>query len=394
MRIAYFQCTAGISGDMILGALVDAGLKLDTLKEELMKLKVPFDLKSRHVLKNGIGGTKVDVIVEEGHVHRHLSHIKNILQESELKGKVKADIIRIFTNLAEAEAKVHNTTVEAVHFHEVGAMDSIIDICGAVIGLELLKIEKIYCSPIHIGTGFTKCAHGIIPLPAPAVVQLLHGIKIYSKGIEKELVTPTGAAVISTLCDNFGEMPSMNIESCGYGAGDRELEIPNLLRICIGNLEDSKNRNFVKEGEAVKVEVNIDDMNPQFYEYISQKLFSAGARDVYLQTAFMKKNRIGSILCVNAGGEDLDRILKIIFEETTTIGVKVFNFHKYMLPYKVKKINTELGEFSVKVAFYGSKISNISPEYEECCERAEEYDMPIKKVYDIVKQTAARQNII
>ncbi|MHC6181214.1 nickel pincer cofactor biosynthesis protein LarC [Clostridium sp. JNZ X4-2] len=394
MKIAYFQCTAGISGDMILGALVDAGLKLDVLKNELMKLKVPFDLKSKHVLKNGIGGTKVQVIVEEGHVHRHLSHIRTIVQESELGEKVKEDIIKIFTNLAEAEAKVHNTTVEAVHFHEVGAMDSIIDICGAVIGLDLLKIEKIYCSPIHIGTGFTKCAHGIIPLPAPAVVQLLHGIKIYSKGVEKELVTPTGAAVISTLCSDFGEIPPMNMESCGYGAGDRELDIPNLLRICIGQLEDNENNNLAKEGEAVKIEVNIDDMNPQFYEYISKKLFSAGAGDVYLQTAFMKKNRIANILCVNACSADMDSILKVIFEETTTIGVKVFNFHKYMLPYKVEKINTDLGEFSVKIAFYGDKISNISPEYGECCDKAEKYGIPIKKVYDMVKQAAAKQNII
>ncbi|MCI1944767.1 LarC family nickel insertion protein [Clostridium luticellarii] len=246
MKIAYFQCSAGISGDMILGALVDAGLSLEALKNELMKLKVPFDLKSRRVLKNGISGTKVQVIVEEGHVHRHLSHIRAIVQESELKGKVKKDIMRVFTNLAEAEAKVHNTTVEAVHFHEVGALDSIIDICGSVAGLELLGIEKIYCSPIHIGTGFTKCAHGIIPLPAPAVVQLLRGIKVYSKGVKAELVTPTGAAVISTLCDDFGEIPFMSMESCGCGAGDRELEIPNLLRICIGQLEQNENRDLAE----------------------------------------------------------------------------------------------------------------------------------------------------
>ena len=176
MKIAYFQCTAGISGDMILGALVDSGLKLETLKSELMKLNLPFDLRSRHVLKNGIKGTKVQVVVNEGHVHRNLNDIKSIVQKSGFKGKVKENIIKIFTNLAEAEAKVHGTSVEAVHFHEVGAMDSIIDICGAAAGLDLLGIEKIYCSPIHIGTGFTKCAHGIIPLPAPAVVQLLHGM--------------------------------------------------------------------------------------------------------------------------------------------------------------------------------------------------------------------------
>jgi hypothetical protein len=197
------------------------------------------------------------------------------------------------------------------------------------------------------------------------VVQLLHGIKIYSKGVEKELVTPTGAAVISTLCSNFGEIPPMNVESCGCGAGDRDLEIPNLLRIYVGQLEQGIKNNLVREGKAVKIEANIDDMNPQFYEYISQRLFSAGAADVYMQTAFMKKNRIGNILCVNTCDENMDNVLKVIFEETTTIGVKVFNFHKYMLPYEIKKISTKLGEFSVKVAFYGDRVSNISPEYEE-----------------------------
>ncbi len=273
-------------------------------------------------------------------------------------------------------------------------MDSIIDICGAAAGLDLLGIEKIYCSPIHIGTGFTKCAHGIIPLPAPAVVQLLHGIKIYSKGVEKELVTPTGAAVISTLCSNFGEIPPMNVESCGCGAGDRDLEIPNLLRIYVGQLEQGIKNNLVREGKAVKIEANIDDMNPQFYEYISQRLFSAGAADVYMQTAFMKKNRIGNILCVNTCDENMDNVLKVIFEETTTIGVKVFNFHKYMLPYEIKKISTKLGEFSVKVAFYGDRVSNISPEYEECRERARECGIPVKEVYDIVKRAAVGQNMI
>ncbi|ALU36762.1 nickel pincer cofactor biosynthesis protein LarC [Clostridium autoethanogenum] len=390
MKIGYFQCTAGISGDMILGALVDAGLKLDDLKSELKKLKVPFDLKEKKVVKQGICCTKVDVIVKEEHVHRHLSDIKLIVENSQLDFKVKDKIIKVFTRLAQAEAKVHNTTIESIHFHEVGALDSIIDICGAVIGLNLLKIEKIYCSPIQTGIGFTECAHGIIPLPAPAVVQLLQGIKMYSKGIEEELITPTGAAIASTLCHDFGDIPLMGIENCGCGAGTRDLKIPNLLRIYIGNLvedediNDDKNQ-LLKEGEAIKVEVNIDDMNPQFYEYITEKLFSQGAKEVYMQTAFMKKNRIANILNINLHEENLDKVLKVIFEETTTIGVKVFRFHKYMLPYKIEKVNTDLGEISVKIAFYGDEILNISPEYDECCTKAREYGIPIKKVYDMVK---------
>lgn len=389
MKIAYFQCTAGISGDMILGALVDSGLKINILKEELMKLRVPFDLEEQKVMKNNICCTKVNVITKEKYNHRHLSDIKTIVEESNLNLKIKKKIIKIFTKLAEAEAKVHNTTVEAIHFHEVGAMDSIIDICGAVIGLDLLGIEKIYCSPIHIGTGFTECAHGIIPLPAPAVVELLKGIKVYSKGVEKELVTPTGAAIIATICSEFGEIPSMDIEVCGYGAGTRDLQIPNLLRICIGNLEENNTYGgFIKKGEAVKIEVNIDDMNPQFYEYIAEKLFTAGAGDVYLQPVYMKKNRIANMLSINGCYEDMDKLLKVVFEETTSIGVKVFKFDKYMIPYEIKKINTDLGQISIKLAIHEGKVLNTSPEYSECCVKAKEYNMPIKKVYDIVKEAA------
>ncbi|MEY7999231.1 nickel pincer cofactor biosynthesis protein LarC [Clostridium sp. Mt-5] len=394
MKIAYFQCAAGISGDMILGALVDAGLKLEDLKAELVKLNIPFDLEEKKVMKQEICCTKVNAIVKEEHVHRHLSDIAVIVESSQLGLKVKEKIMKIFTRLAQAEAKIHNTTIESIHFHEVGALDSIVDICGAVIGLNLLNIERVYCSPIHVGTGFAKCAHGIIPLPAPAVVELLHGIKVYSNGIENELVTPTGAAIISTICSDFGEIPLMNIQNCGYGAGTRDLDIPNLLRICIGDsaAEDEKanchSKQLTEEGEAVKIEVNIDDMNPQFYEYITEKLFSQGAKDVYVQTAFTKKNRIASILNVNAQKKDLDRVLKTIFEETTTIGVKVFNFHKYMLYYKMEKVSTDLGEISIKIAFYGDEISNISPEYGECCAKAKEYNIPIKKVYDMVKLSA------
>ncbi|MCI1944563.1 nickel pincer cofactor biosynthesis protein LarC [Clostridium luticellarii] len=387
MKTAYFQCTAGISGDMILGALVDAGLDLEDLKEELLKLHVPFDLKERKVMKQDICCTKVDVSVEEGHVHRHLSDISAIVENSHLNGKVKMKIMKIFRRLAQAEAKVHNTDVESIHFHEVGALDSIIDICGAVIGLDLLKIDKIYCSPIQVGTGFIKCAHGVIPLPAPAVLQLLRGVEIYSKGIEKELVTPTGAAVISALCSNFGDIPSMNIEKCGYGAGERDLDIPNMLRIYIGE-SDSEDISSLKEGEAVRIEAGVDDMNPQFYEYVSKKLFSQGAREVYVQTAFTKKNRIVSILNVSASSQDVSKLLKIIFRETTTIGVKVFRFHKYMLQYETVKIPTSLGEISTKIAFFENKIANISPEYDECCGKAIEYDIPVKKVYDMVKLSA------
>src|SRR5690554_5070908 len=235
MKIAYFHCFAGISGDMTLGALVDAGLDWEVLKEDLAKLPVTgYRLEKEKVVKQGISGTKVHVLTDEGHVHRHLGDIEEIINKSTLPEVVKERSIAVFTRLAEAEAKVHNTTIEKIHFHEVGALDAIIDIVGSVAGLYRLGIEEVYASPIQTGTGFTECAHGVMPIPAPATMELLQGVPIYAGEIEKELVTPTGAAILTTYCKEFGTMPSMKVESTGYGAGERNLAIPNLLRLTIG----------------------------------------------------------------------------------------------------------------------------------------------------------------
>ncbi|NLC38508.1 MAG: nickel pincer cofactor biosynthesis protein LarC, partial [Clostridia bacterium] len=235
MRIAYFHCFAGISGDMILGALVDAGLSFQQLQEDLAGLSLTgFRLEKEKVTRKGIGGTRIRVITEEGHVHRGLEDIKRIIQESSLPGAAKEKSIEIFTRLAQAEAKVHRSRVEEIHFHEVGALDAIVDIVGAVSGLRRLGIEEVYSSPLHIGTGFVHCAHGTIPVPAPATVELLKGVPVYSQGIDSELVTPTGAAILTSYCRHYGPMPPMRLLSCGYGAGTRDLSIPNLLRLQLG----------------------------------------------------------------------------------------------------------------------------------------------------------------
>lgn len=250
MRIAYFHCFAGISGDMILGALVDAGLDFEELQADLAKLPLKdYKLQMEKVSKQGIGGTKIHVIAEEGHVHRHLKDIREIIANSTLPEAVQEKSIEIFTRLAEAEAKVHQTSVDHIHFHEVGGVDAIIDIVGAVIGLWRLGVEQVYASPVHTGLGFTECAHGIIPVPAPATLELLQGVPVYSQRIEKELVTPTGAAILTAYCQDFGELPVMRIECIGSGAGDLDLMIPNLLRLIIGEKNNTDDHAYYRHGD-------------------------------------------------------------------------------------------------------------------------------------------------
>ncbi len=401
MRIAYFDCFAGISGDMTLGALVDAGLDWEQLQTDLAKLPLTgYRLQMEKVNKQGISGTKVHVLTEEGHVHRHLRDIKEIICNSTLPEVVKEKSIQVFTRLAEAEAKVHQTSIEQIHFHEVGALDAIIDIVGSVIGLWRLGIEEVYASPVHTGTGFTECAHGIMPVPAPATMELLQGVPIYSRDIEKELVTPTGAAIITTYCQNFGSMPPMRVDNTGYGAGQRDLIIPNLLRLTIGeklNQVGSEGhiryggKGDVHQGEALMVEANIDDMNPEFYDYLINKFLKAGAMDVFLRKIQMKKNRPAIVLSLLIHSHQLEKFYNQIFAETTSIGVRVYPVTKYMLPYEIITVITELGQAKVKVARFQGSVRNVAPEYEDCRKIAEEQQIPIKEVYDIIKYTAYQQ---
>ncbi|PKK82571.1 MAG: TIGR00299 family protein [candidate division Zixibacteria bacterium HGW-Zixibacteria-1] len=385
MKAIYFDCFAGISGDMTLGALVDAGLDIEKLKTELAKLKLEgYTITTEKVTKNGITGTKVNVQIEEQKAHRHLKHINEIIDNSDLGDDIKQAGKKIFLRLAEAEAKIHNTTIEKIHFHEVGAIDAIIDIVGSVIGIKLLGIEKIYASRIHVGRGFVDCRHGKIPVPAPATVELLKDVPVFSTGIEKELTTPTGAAIISTLADSFGNLPAMNIGQIGYGAGTSDLEIPNLLRVMIGEVAKSD-----YETDAVTViETNIDDMNPEFYEYVSEKLFKQGALDVYTSPVYMKKSRPGVLLSVIADNDRIDDIISILFSETTTIGVRMHQVERMKLQREITTVNTIYGDIRVKISKYKGQIKNIAPEYDDCKKIADENNIPLKDIYDAAKKAA------
>lgn len=400
MKIAYFDCFAGISGDMILGALVDAGLDWEQLKADLAELPLQgYHLEKKQVLKQGIGGTKIKVAVEHKHEHRCLSDIRKIILDSALPDTVKDQSMAIFTRLAEAEAKVHQTTLENVHFHEVGAVDAIIDIVGAVCGVWRLGLQKIYSSALHTGKGWTKSVHGVIPVPAPATLELLRDVPVYSKEIDKELVTPTGAAILTTLCRDFGQMPAMTIEQIGYGAGDHDLKIPNLLRVCIGETWEEHHShqahsadmpNKVHQSSALMMEVNIDDMNPEFYDYLMTKLLNAGAMDVFMETIQMKKNRPASKVSILIRPEQAENFYRIIFEETTSLGVRVYPVTKFHQPYEVVSVETELGSAKVKIVRYQDKVYNIAPEYEDCRSLAEQNRIPVKKVYDLVKYSAVQ----
>jgi hypothetical protein len=388
MHIAYFDCFSGISGDMIIGALIDAGLDLHQLNEELKKLKMGgYTLNAKKTTRRGIAGTRFSVDADNDQVERHLKDIEEILDHSDLGDDLKDRSKAIFRELANVEAKIHNCSPEEIHFHEIGAMDSIIDTVGSLIGLKLLGIETVYASRIPVGTGFVECDHGTLPLPAPAALELLTGIPIYASGIEKELVTPTGIIILKHVAKSFGFIPAMRIHQIGYGAGGRDLKIPNLLRVWIGESEEKRE---YEEDEVILIETNIDDMNPEFFGYTSEKLFEKGALDVFTTPIFMKKNRPGTLLSVLISSDKLDEMLSIIFAETTSLGIRLQHLERRKLPRELLTVETPFGSVRVKVSRVGEEIRNISPEYEDCKEIAATQGIPLRKVYEDAK-TAVRK---
>ena len=324
MRIAYFDCFSGASGDMVLGALIDAGLSVERLREELAKLRLShYDVKSEKVLKKGIGGSRAIVIIDDGHHHhhhRHLEHIEEIIGTSSLDESIKETSLKIFRRLAEAEAKVHQTTMDHIHFHEVGAMDAIIDVVGGVAGLAALGIERVYCSPLHVGSGTVKCAHGILPVPAPATAELIKGKPFYSTGVTGELLTPTGAAILTTVSSGFGPMPAMTMEQIGYGAGTSEPDIPNLLRVMIGEARDEL-RGHEKEHVAV-LEANIDGMNAQSHDHLMGRMMDMEALDVFLSPVRKGENRPGTLLTVTCRPLHVERFTDFLLRETAATGIR------------------------------------------------------------------------
>ncbi|MBA7495423.1 Pyridinium-3,5-bisthiocarboxylic acid mononucleotide nickel insertion protein [subsurface metagenome] len=384
MRAAYFDCFSGISGDMVLGALVDLGWPVEELKRELDKLDLfDYRIEAKKVAKRGIFSTQIKIRATEEKKERTLEDILSILDKSKLEEKVKERSRAIFTKLASVEAKIHGKSPQKIHFHELGGLDTIIDVVGAVAGMNYLGVEKAYSSPLPLGKGFVKCSHGILPLPAPATLELLKEVPVYGSDIEAELVTPTGAAIISNLAENFGQMPPMKIEHIGYGAGQRDLTIPNLLRVSIGVIKKAYEEDVVS-----LIQTNIDDMNPELYEHIVDRLFHEGALDVFLTPIQMKRTRPATMLSVIADEEKMEKMLEIIFDETTTLGIRISKIKRRKLNRENRKVSTKYGKIEVKIGKHDGVVKNISPSYEECRKLATHLKIPLKKVYQEAKQAA------
>ncbi len=390
----YLDCFAGISGNMLLGALLDAGAPEELLRAELAKLPVAgYELAISRVEKGGISAFYLDVQVDESvHEHRTLADIVSMIELSVLAPAVKETAKRIFTRLAEAEGKVHGVPAETVHFHEVGAVDSIVDIVGIAWALDYLGIEHIYASRLHVGSGFVKCCHGLMPVPAPATAELLHGIPYYQGEIAKELVTPTGAAVLATLGSGYGPLPESFVSSkIGYGAGTWNLEIPNVLRLYLGTVPPTvieKEAGSQDDGQCLVVETNIDDQSSELYGYVMDKLFAVGALDVWMTPIIMKKNRPAVKLSVLITEDCQAKAVEIILQETTSIGMRIYPVTRAMASREFIVIGLPWGDVRVKISSYQGRICNVAPEYEDCRKIAEESGVPLKVVQHVALKEA------
>jgi pyridinium-3,5-bisthiocarboxylic acid mononucleotide nickel chelatase len=433
MRIAYLDCFSGISGDMFLGALVDAGVPPKLLEAAVAALDIGARLEISRVMRAGISATKVDVYAngekdlprevfwqqhehnhpqhthshdhehshghenhddhhDHGHSHPHvhnehahgrgLPEIRDIIKDAAISSTAKSTAIKIFEALGRAEAEVHNTSPEEVHFHEVGAVDALVDIVCAAVGAESLAIDEWICSPLNVGGGTVKCAHGTLPVPAPATLKLLSGAPVYSSGPQVELVTPTGAAIVKTLSTRFDAFPAMKIESAGYGAGSRDFpEHPNLLRLTIGESTVGANPTPDASNESITVlETNLDDLNPQVLAYAMERLLAEGALDVFSVPVQMKKSRHGALLTVLAKTEDANRLTKTIFAETTTLGVRRREEQRQTLSRRWETVNTTWGPVRMKIANMNGSVQNYAPEYEDCRTLAESQHVPLRTI--------------
>ena len=419
MRIAYLDCFSGMSGDMFLGALVDAGIPSRVFEETVKALDIGARLEISRVNRSGISAIKVDVLVhgekelprevyweqqahqheehEHGHKHDHgsahthedkhehghgreLKEIKQIISTAAVSETAKQTAIAIFQALGEAESKIHNTDVDSIHFHEVGAVDAMVDILCAAVGAEVLGADDIVCSPLNVGGGTVKCAHGVFPVPAPATVELLKGAPVYSSGLNVELVTPTGAAIVKVLSKRFASFPQMKIEKTGYGAGTRDFQgHANVVRLTVGDSEDALNAGATHETVSV-VEANLDDLNPQVFGYVMDRLLEEGALDVFGIPVQMKKNRPGTLLTVLCRPQDSAKLTKLIFSETTTLGVRHREEDRQALQRKWVTVVTRWGEVRLKIASMNGTITNYAPEYEDCRRIAAEQHVPLKTV--------------
>ena len=387
MKIAYCDAFSGISGDMVIGALLDLGLSLDLLKTEYAKLPLDgYTLRQSERVQGSIRAIKFDVKVTGKQPARSFRSIADMLDASRLSEPVKTTALRIFTRLAEAEAHVHNTSVADVHFHEVGAVDSILDIVGAAIGFEALEIQTLYTGPLPLGSGFVSSRHGILPVPGPATAELLKGLPVRFEDGQSELVTPTGAAILAALAQPGP--PLFSITRVGYGAGARTLsDRPNVLRVCLGQPVSA-----VQYEHLLVLETNIDDLNPEWYDYVMERLFVAGARDVFLSSVHMKKNRPGILLRVLCSPQDRGRLSDIIFNETSTLGIRSYPVERLALRREQKEVQTEYGPVLVKIAYQPNGQVNCAPEYDDCKRLAQEKNIALKRVYEAALQGARSEH--
>jgi uncharacterized protein (TIGR00299 family) protein len=379
MRIAYLDCVSGISGDMLLGALVDAGVDLARIEAGINSLGFPpIRLVRDEVKRAGFRAAKIRVEHEPEHAHRHLHHITDKIDASQLTPTQKDLAKRIFTKLGEAEAHVHGTTIRKVHFHEVGAVDSIADIVGAAIGLDLLGVDRIVCAPVPTGGGYITIAHGRVSVPAPATAELLRGIPLAPSIVELELTTPTGAAVVATVVDEFGGLPPMTIEQIGYGAGDRDMkEQPNVLRLVVGTSGDGLATDVIWV-----LETNLDNVTAETIGHTTNLLLEAGALDVYTTAIGMKKNRPGTMLTVLCQPELAAKLEKILFRETRTLGIRRWPASRHKLERKAHTVETRWGAVEGKLAWVAGEATTFSPEYEACRRVATAHNVPLRDVYD------------
>ena len=424
MRIAYLECFSGISGDMFLGAMVDAGVPGGLLEKTVAALNVGARLEISRVVRSGIAATKVDVWVNgekdlpreeywehehHGHTHSHpgetragapaphghshglgLTEIRKIISTASISEGAKKNAIAIFDALGRAEAKIHDTSIESVHFHEVGAVDAMVDIVCAAVGAEALGVDDIISSPLNVGGGIVKCAHGTFPVPAPATVEILADAPVYSSGLQAELVTPTGAAIVKTLASRFATFPEMKIEKSGYGAGSRDFPgHPNVVRLTVGEAAAALAAKTASETITV-LEANLDDLNPQVFGYVMDRLLKEGALDAFGMPVQMKKNRPGTLLTVLCKPEDASKLTQLIFTETTTLGVRRRDEVRQTLARRWESVRTPWGEVRIKIASMNGTVTNYAPEYEDCRRIAAEHHVPLKTVM----QEAARAYLV
>jgi uncharacterized protein (TIGR00299 family) protein len=381
MKIAYFDCFSGISGDMTLGALVDAGCDLEELQIQLRQLPVPgWKISSEKVTRRGFRATQVKVECSDSQHHRSLSEILRLIDRAGLPAPVAERASRIFSRLGQAEALVHDVPIEKVHFHEVGAVDAIIDIVGAAAGFEQMGIEEFYCSALNVGGGRVETQHGSLPVPAPATAELLRGAPTYSSGILRELVTPTGAAIVAAAASHFGPQPEMTVAAIGLGAGSADLaEQPNVLRLFVGEAA-VRRKDAALDEDLIVLEANLDDMNPQIYSFFAERALEAGALDVFSIAVQMKKSRPGQLVTVLCKPEDREKFADMLFRETTTLGVRQSQITRRALQRECVAVQTPHGPIRMKIARLRGQILNVAPEYEDCRKAAAERGVPLKQV--------------